>query len=172
MALFSKDALNPGVYMGTAPCTLRGVNYPVCSVVSNTNARRVFSQVSAEAAEKLADKPVLLLFGQLDPVRFVGNRSSGRMGFALAGEAASRGAAVTVIAANVALPRELDGVSARVARAEAARALEEVGIAELADRFPDDMSGGQQQRVAIARAVVGERRLTLAMQTVICRRPA
>ena len=38
-------------------------------------------------------------------------------------------------------------------------ALEEVGIADLADRFPDEMSGGQQQRVAIARALVGDRRL-------------
>lgn len=41
----------------------------------------------------------------LDAVRFVGNRSSGRMGFALAAEAARRGADVTVIAANVSLPR-------------------------------------------------------------------
>ena len=41
-------------------------------------------------------------------------------------------------------------------------ALDEVGIPELADRFPDDMSGGQQQRVAIARAIVGDRRLVLA----------
>ena len=41
-------------------------------------------------------------------------------------------------------------------------ALEEVGIADLADRFPDEMSGGQQQRVAIARAIVGDRRLILA----------
>ena len=65
-------------------------------------------------------------------------------------------------AENVALPRELDGVSARPARRLALAALEEVGIAELADRFPDDMSGGQQQRVAIARAVVGDRRLILA----------
>ncbi|MBU2693652.1 ABC transporter ATP-binding protein [Pimelobacter sp. 30-1] len=63
---------------------------------------------------------------------------------------------------NVALPRELDGVPARQARAEALQALEEVGIPHLADRFPDDMSGGQQQRVAIARAVVAERRLILA----------
>jgi phosphopantothenoylcysteine decarboxylase / phosphopantothenate---cysteine ligase len=39
----------------------------------------------------------------LDAVRFVGNRSSGRMGFALAAEAARRGATVTVIAANTAL---------------------------------------------------------------------
>ena len=39
----------------------------------------------------------------IDSVRFVGNRSSGRMGYALAGEAARRGATVTVVAANVAL---------------------------------------------------------------------
>ncbi len=41
----------------------------------------------------------------IDAVRFVGNRSSGRMGFALAQAAAARGADVTVIAANVDLPR-------------------------------------------------------------------
>jgi phosphopantothenoylcysteine decarboxylase / phosphopantothenate---cysteine ligase len=41
----------------------------------------------------------------IDSVRYVGNRSSGRMGFALAEEAAALGAAVTVIAANVGLPR-------------------------------------------------------------------
>jgi phosphopantothenoylcysteine decarboxylase / phosphopantothenate---cysteine ligase len=41
----------------------------------------------------------------LDAVRFVGNRSSGRMGFALAAESARRGADVTVIAANTSLPR-------------------------------------------------------------------
>jgi phosphopantothenoylcysteine decarboxylase/phosphopantothenate--cysteine ligase len=39
----------------------------------------------------------------IDSVRFLGNRSSGRMGYALAGEAAARGARVTVVAANVAL---------------------------------------------------------------------
>jgi putative ABC transport system ATP-binding protein len=65
-------------------------------------------------------------------------------------------------AENVALPLELDGVGSRQARGLARAALGEVGIAELADRFPDNMSGGQQQRVAIARAVVGERRLILA----------
>ena len=41
----------------------------------------------------------------IDAVRFVGNRSSGRMGFALAEEAQRRGATVTVIAANVSAPR-------------------------------------------------------------------
>ncbi len=63
---------------------------------------------------------------------------------------------------NVALPRELDGIGGKRARREALTALEELGVGELADRFPDDMSGGQQQRVAIARALVGPRRLLLA----------
>jgi putative ABC transport system ATP-binding protein len=63
---------------------------------------------------------------------------------------------------NVALPRELDGARVRVARADAMRALQEVGVENLAGRFPDEMSGGQQQRVAIARALVGPRRLLLA----------
>ena len=41
----------------------------------------------------------------IDAVRFVGNRSSGKMGWALAEEAARRGARVTLVAANVSLPR-------------------------------------------------------------------
>jgi phosphopantothenoylcysteine decarboxylase/phosphopantothenate--cysteine ligase len=41
----------------------------------------------------------------IDAVRFVGNRSSGRMGLALAAEAERRGAEVTVVAANVSIPR-------------------------------------------------------------------
>ena len=41
----------------------------------------------------------------IDAVRYVGNRSSGRMGFAVADAAAALGAQVTVVAANVALPR-------------------------------------------------------------------
>jgi len=65
-------------------------------------------------------------------------------------------------AENVMLPRELDGDGTRTARRLALAALADVGIPELADRYPDDMSGGQQQRVAIARAVVGDRRLVLA----------
>jgi phosphopantothenoylcysteine decarboxylase / phosphopantothenate---cysteine ligase len=55
----------------------------------------------------------------IDSVRYVGNRSSGRMGFALAEEAAALGAAVTVIAANVALPR-----SPRIAYVDVATAAE------------------------------------------------
>jgi putative ABC transport system ATP-binding protein len=63
---------------------------------------------------------------------------------------------------NVAIPLELDGRPTREARAAAEAALESVGLAAFADRFPDDLSGGEQQRVAIARALVGGRRILLA----------
>ena len=63
---------------------------------------------------------------------------------------------------NVTLPLELDGSSATSARAAGLEALGELGVAEQADRYPDELSGGERQRVAIARAIVGERELLLA----------
>ncbi len=58
-------------------------------------------------------------------------------------------------AENVSLPLELDGTSAKAARAIGSQALEELGLADRAARFPDELSGGERQRVAIARAIVG-----------------
>lgn len=66
------------------------------------------------------------------------------------------------VAENVALPRELAGISPRRAAEEAQAALKSVGIADLARRGPEEISGGQAQRVAIARALIGERCLLLA----------
>ena len=63
---------------------------------------------------------------------------------------------------NVALPLELDGVSARKAQTAALEALEDFGLADRASHYPDQLSGGERQRVAIARAVVGGRQLLLA----------
>jgi putative ABC transport system ATP-binding protein len=63
---------------------------------------------------------------------------------------------------NVALPLELDGVSAKKAQVAATAALEELGLSDRAARFPDELSGGERQRVAIARAIVGDRHLLLA----------
>jgi putative ABC transport system ATP-binding protein len=63
---------------------------------------------------------------------------------------------------NVAIPLELDGRSVGKAREAAEAALASVGLASLANRFPDDLSGGEQQRVAIARALVGGRQILLA----------
>src|SRR5436305_6618731 len=64
----------------------------------------------------------------IDSVRFVGHRSSGRMGFAIAEEAARRGAEVTVVAANVSLPRG-DGI--RYVDVETAEELRDAVRAEL-----------------------------------------
>jgi putative ABC transport system ATP-binding protein len=66
------------------------------------------------------------------------------------------------VAENVSLPLELDGVGARAARTAAREALDRLGLADRASRFPSELSGGERQRVAIARAVVGDRRLLLA----------
>jgi putative ABC transport system ATP-binding protein len=63
---------------------------------------------------------------------------------------------------NVTLPLELDGVRGKAARETGLTALEELGLADHADRFPDELSGGERQRVAIARAIVGKRDLLLA----------
>jgi len=65
-------------------------------------------------------------------------------------------------AENVTLPLELDGMSARKARVAGLKSLEELGLGDRAEHFPDQLSGGERQRVAIARAVVGEHRLLLA----------
>jgi phosphopantothenoylcysteine decarboxylase/phosphopantothenate--cysteine ligase len=62
----------------------------------------------------LAGKKILITAGgtrePIDPIRFIGNRSSGRQGFALAAAAASRGAQVHLIAANTDLP-VIEGVT-------------------------------------------------------------
>jgi putative ABC transport system ATP-binding protein len=63
---------------------------------------------------------------------------------------------------NVALPLELRGQRPRQARDRAREALERVGVAGHAHRFPDQLSGGQQQRASIARALASRRPLLLA----------
>jgi phosphopantothenoylcysteine decarboxylase / phosphopantothenate---cysteine ligase len=91
----------------------------------------------------------------IDPVRFLGNRSSGRMGIALAAAAARRGADVTLIAANVALP-EPPGVHrmdvrttaelAQAARTEFASAQLLLMAAAPADFKPSKPAGGKLKR--------------------------
>ena len=62
---------------------------------------------------------------------------------------------------NVTLPMELAG-NGRTATESAMNLLEQVGLADRRDTFPDKLSGGEQQRVAIARALVHDPMLVLA----------
>ena len=67
---------------------------------------------------------------------------------------------------NVSLPLELDGMTARQARTAAMDALEDLGVAERANHFPDELSGGERQRAAMppslgARATRGRSRVVV-----------
>ena len=78
------------------------------------------------AVQDLAGRRVVVSAGgtreYLDPVRFIGNRSSGLQGYALARTAAARGAEVTLVAANVTLP---DPAGVKVVRVETTAQLQE-----------------------------------------------
>ncbi len=63
---------------------------------------------------------------------------------------------------NVSLPLELDGVPAKKAQGIGMESLEDLGLADRATHYPEQLSGGERHRVAIARAVVGRRQLLLA----------
>jgi phosphopantothenoylcysteine decarboxylase/phosphopantothenate--cysteine ligase len=98
-------------------------------------ARRVLDRgaVGGTAADLLGRHVVVSAGGTrepLDPVRFLGNRSSGRQGWALARTAAARGATVTVVAANVALE---DPAGATVVRVGTAAELREAVLAAAAE---------------------------------------
>jgi phosphopantothenoylcysteine decarboxylase/phosphopantothenate--cysteine ligase len=67
---------------------------------------------------------------EIDPVRFIGNWSTGTQGYALARTAAARGAEVIVVAANVALP---DPAGAKVIRVVSARELRDAVLAAAED---------------------------------------
>jgi phosphopantothenoylcysteine decarboxylase/phosphopantothenate--cysteine ligase len=71
-------------------------------------ARRVLARGDLATTQDLAGRHVVISAGgtrePLDPVRFLGNRSSGKQGYALARTAVARGARVTLLAANTTLP--------------------------------------------------------------------
>ncbi len=106
-------------------------------------------------AESLAGKRIIVSAGptyeDLDPVRFIGNRSSGKMGFAIAAAAAQRGADVTLVAGPVQMPTP-DGVT-RVDVRSAAQMRDAVfaalpadlyiGAAAVADYTPRQVSGSK-----------------------------
>ncbi|MBO0775250.1 MAG: bifunctional phosphopantothenoylcysteine decarboxylase/phosphopantothenate--cysteine ligase CoaBC [Actinobacteria bacterium] len=87
-------------------------------------AIRVLARGAAGMTPDLAGRRVVVSAGgtreEIDPVRFLGNWSSGRQGYALARAAAARGAGVTLVSANVQLG---DPAGAEVVRVTSARQL-------------------------------------------------
>ncbi|MEU6752466.1 bifunctional phosphopantothenoylcysteine decarboxylase/phosphopantothenate--cysteine ligase CoaBC [Spirillospora sp. NPDC046719] len=145
-------------------------------------ARRTLARGSAD--RDLAGRHVVVSAGgtrePLDPVRFLGNRSSGLQGYALARTAVARGARVTLVAANVALPDPAGAHVVPVGSAEDMRkaVLEAAGDADavvmaaaVADFRPVDYrdskikktEGGEPEPIRLAKnpdilAELGERR--------------
>ena len=97
-------------------------------------AQRVLARGVAGLTPDLSQRRVVVSAGgtreELDPVRFLGNWSSGRQGYALAGTAAARGAQVTLVAANVSLD---DPGGVTVVRVTSACQLREAMLAAAAD---------------------------------------
>jgi phosphopantothenoylcysteine decarboxylase/phosphopantothenate--cysteine ligase len=87
--------------------------------------RELLAGRDRHGAPDLLGRTVLVTAGgtrePLDPVRFLGNRSSGKQGYALASTAAARGARVVLVSANVALPDPAGATVVRVGSAEELR---------------------------------------------------
>lgn len=153
--------------VGPATGPLMGGDRGVGRVVEPEEVRdHVASLLAPSATSGRSDAPgplsgvaVLVTAGgtreALDPVRFLGNRSSGRMGFAVAEAAAERGASVVLIAAPSELPtppgvRRVDVVSARdldsAVRAHEGGADAVVMAAAVADFRPEDARSTKWRR--------------------------
>jgi phosphopantothenoylcysteine decarboxylase/phosphopantothenate--cysteine ligase len=136
------------------------------AAVEEALAVRAAERITRETGGAMAGMRVLVTAGgtrePIDAVRYVGNRSSGRMGYALAEAAARRGAAVTVVAANVALapPAGAQVVPVRTA-AELAAACEErfdgcdllLMAAAVADFRPAAPHAGKLKKDAVGEAL-------------------
>lgn len=115
----------------------------------------------------------------IDAVRFVGNRSSGRMGFALASVAARLGADVTVVAANVALPRDprvtyVDVQTAAELHAACEAAFDDADVllmsAAVADFRPRDVAGAKLKKDGRDELVVAMEPTTDVLKALSARR--
>lgn len=96
--------------------------------------RRVLARGPRAAEQDLAGRHVVISAGgtrePLDPVRYLGNRSSGKQGYALARTAVARGARVTLVAGNTELP---DPAGVDVVRIGTARQLREAVVKAAAE---------------------------------------
>jgi phosphopantothenoylcysteine decarboxylase/phosphopantothenate--cysteine ligase len=120
--------------------------------------------VVAQTRSDLLGKKILITAGgtreAIDPVRFIGNQSSGKQGYAIARSALVRGAEVTLISANSQLP-DIDGV--RTVHVESAQQM----LAALESEFPKTNILVMAAAVADARPVVASSKIKKRDYTAI-----
>ena len=120
--------------------------------------------VVAQTRSDLLGKKILITAGgtreAIDPVRFIGNQSSGKQGYAIARSALVRGAEVTLISANSQLP-DIDGV--RTVHVESAQQM----LAALETEFPKTNILVMAAAVADARPVVASSKIRKRDYTAI-----
>jgi phosphopantothenoylcysteine decarboxylase/phosphopantothenate--cysteine ligase len=120
--------------------------------------------VVAQTRSDLLGKKILITAGgtreAIDPVRFIGNQSSGKQGYAIARSALERGADVTLISANSQLP-DIDGV--RTVHVESAQQM----LAALESEFPKTNILVMAAAVADARPVVASSKIKKRDYTAI-----
>jgi phosphopantothenoylcysteine decarboxylase/phosphopantothenate--cysteine ligase len=113
-------------------------------------------QMLAPAATVFSGRSVLVTAGptyeNIDPVRYIGNRASGRMGFAIAAEAARRGARVTLVAGPTTVPPPAVG--------------EVVAVRSAADMHQAVMTRAAAQDVIVMAAAVADYTIEAAPQKV------
>lgn len=97
-------------------------------------ALRILRNLDSSVAQDLDNEHILLTVGAtreaIDPVRFITNNSSGRMGFAIAEEAVARGAKVTVVAGSTSVEPPIGVI---VIRADSANAMHDAVLHAMAD---------------------------------------
>jgi phosphopantothenoylcysteine decarboxylase/phosphopantothenate--cysteine ligase len=120
--------------------------------------------VVAQTRSDFLGKKILITAGgtreAIDPVRFIGNQSSGKQGYAIARSALERGAEVTLISANAQLP-DIDGV--RTVHVESAQQM----LAALESEFPKTNILVMTAAVADARPVVASSKIKKRDYTAI-----
>ena len=146
-------------------------------IVSDLMAAFVADRTGADLAGRRLLISAGPTFEDLDPVRFIGNRSSGKMGFAIAAAAAHRGAEVVLVAGPVSLAtpagvKRVDVRSAAQMRNAVLGALPAdiyIGAAAVADYTPRTVSAEKIKKTA--RAGAGEARAIDSMTVELVRTP-
>jgi phosphopantothenoylcysteine decarboxylase / phosphopantothenate---cysteine ligase len=136
-------------------------------------ARDVLTGGAADRGYDLTGRSVVVSAGgtreYVDPVRFLGNRSSGKQGYALAATAAARGAQVTLVAANVDLP---DPAGVKLVRVESTVEMRDAVLAAARDchavvmaAAPADFRPAQPARFKVKKRADGRASALELLQT-------